>query len=135
MSCVFCAFRDGALPAVRVDESVRAFAVMDIHPLNDGHVLVVPKAHVESLFEIPEADLLAVTEFAQRVAVAIRSALHPPGLHLLQNNGRAACQSVPHFHLHLIPRWQNDGKGFDWELIPGDPARLRALAERIRAAL
>jgi histidine triad (HIT) family protein len=55
--------------------------------------------------------------------------------HLIQNNGSAAFQSVPHFHLHLIPRWMDDGKGFTWELIPGSPTRIRQMAAAIRAAL
>jgi histidine triad (HIT) family protein len=133
--CVFCAIWDGRFPATRVAEDERALAIMDIHPLSDGHVLVIPRVHAETLFEIAEADLLATTRLARRVAAGIRKTLAPDGLTLIQNNGAAASQSVPHFHLHLIPRWVHDGKGFDWELRPGDAARLRLLAERIRAAL
>jgi histidine triad (HIT) family protein len=61
--------------------------------------------------------------------------LRPDGLNLLQNNGLAAFQSVPHFHVHLIPRWDDDGKGFTWDLVPGNPSRMRDMAGRIRAAL
>jgi histidine triad (HIT) family protein len=72
---------------------------------------------------------------AKRVALAIRTALKPDGLNLLQANGAAAFQSVPHFHLHLIPRWANDGKGFDWKLVSGDRDAIGKAGERIRAAL
>ena len=133
--CVFCAIRDGREPAHRVAEDEHALAIMDINPRNDGHVLVIPRRHVETMFEIPEFDLLATIRLSRRVVAGIRAALTPDGLHLIHNSGRAAQQSVPHLHLHLIPRWFNDGKRFDWELRPGDPVRLSALAERIRAKL
>jgi len=135
MDCVFCRIRDGQLPSTKVAENDRAFAIMDINPINDGHVLVLTKAHAETLFEIGEEDLVAAARLARRVAAGIRTGLNPDGLNLVQANGRAAFQSVPHFHIHLIPRWLQDGKGFDWTLVPGDPERIRAAAERIRAAL
>jgi histidine triad (HIT) family protein len=134
-ACIFCAIRDGRAPAVVIAEEARSLAIMDRNPLNDGHVLVIPRVHAGSLFEIAEADLLAAASLARRLALAIRHSLAPDGLHLLQNSGGAALQSVPHFHFHLIPRWTGDGKGFDWPLVPGDPARLHAQAERIRRAL
>jgi histidine triad (HIT) family protein len=135
MQCVFCAIRDGQLPATVLLEDASAFAILDINPINDGHTLVIPRTHAETLVDMAEADLVATLRLAQRVAVGIRAALQPEGLTLLQNNGRAAFQSVPHFHLHLIPRWQHDGKGLTWRLVPGDPPRMRAVADRIRAAL
>jgi histidine triad (HIT) family protein len=120
---------------MRVAEDQDALAIMDIHPINDGHVLVIPRVHAETLYDVPEADLLATARLARRVAIGIRKTLAPDGLNLIQNNGAAAFQSVPHFHFHLIPRWTQDGKGFDWDLQPGDSVRLHMLAERIRAAL
>jgi histidine triad (HIT) family protein len=135
MECVFCAIREGRLPATRVAESDRAFAIMDINPLSDGHTLIIPKTHSESLFDIGEEDLLAVTGMARRVAAGIRKGLNPDGLSLIQANGAAAFQSVFHYHLHLIPRRHQDGVGFDWPLVKGDPDRIRATAQKIRAAL
>jgi histidine triad (HIT) family protein len=69
------------------------------------------------------------------VAVAQRAALRPDGLNVLQANGPAAFQSVPHFHLHLIPRWTNDGKGFDWKQVAGDRSELTKTGEMLRAAV
>ena len=135
MKCVFCAIRDGRLPAITLAEDERAFAVLDINPINDGHTLVIPRIHAPTIFEIAEEDIVATIRLARRVAAGIRNGLRPDGLTLLQNNGKAAFQSVPHFHLHLIPRWDDDGKGFTWDLVPGDPHRMRATADRIRAAL
>ncbi len=135
MRCVFCAIRDGHVPAIRLAENEGALAVLDINPINNGHTLVIPRTHAETIFEIAEEDAVAAMRLARRVAAGIRKGLRPDGLTLLQNNGAAAFQSVPHFHLHLIPRWKDDGKGFTWDLIPGNPNRMREAADRIRAAL
>ena len=135
MDCVFCKIRDGQIPSTRLYEDERTLAFMDINPLNDGHCLVVTRVHAATVFDAADADLQAAIATAKRVALAIRAALQPDGLNLLQANGAAAFQSVPHFHLHLIPRWTGDGKGFDWPLVPGDRARIQATAEKIRSAL
>jgi histidine triad (HIT) family protein len=133
--CVFCKIRDGQIPSTRVYEDDRTLCFMDINPLTAGHCLVVTRAHAATLFDAVDADLQAAITTARRVARALRTALVPDGLNLLQANGAAAFQSVPHFHLHLIPRWNGDGKGFDWALVPGDRARIQATAEKVRAAL
>ena len=133
--CVFCKIRDGEIPSMKVWEDERTLCFMDINPLNSGHCLVVTKTHAATIYEADEEDLEAAIVTARRVALAIRQALHPDGLNLLQANGPAAFQSVPHFHLHLIPRWTNDGKGFDWKLVPGDRHQIMKVGERIRAAL
>ena len=135
MDCVFCRIRDGQIPSTRVYEDERTLAFLDINPLNEGHTLVIPRAHAATLFEADEADLRAAIATAKRVATAIRTALHADGLNMLQANGAAAFQSVPHFHLHLIPRFTGDGKGFDWPMVPGDRGRIQAAAEKIRRAL
>jgi histidine triad (HIT) family protein len=133
--CVFCNIRDGKIPSMRILEDDRTLVFMDINPLNAGHCLVVTKAHAATLFDADPEDLRAAIATAQRVARALRQALKPDGLNLLQANGPAAFQSVPHFHLHLIPRWTGDGKGFDWTLVPGDREAIQATGERLRAAL
>jgi histidine triad (HIT) family protein len=135
VDCVFCKIRDGQIPSTRVYEDDRTIAFMDINPLNEGHTLIIPRAHAATLFEADDADLRAAIATAKRVAVAIRAALHPAGLNLLQANGVAAFQSVPHFHFHLVPRFTGDGKGFDWPMIAGDRGRIQAAAEKIRRAL
>ena len=132
--CVFCKIRDGQLPSMRVYEDDRTFCIMDINPLTPGHCLVIIKNHSATLFDADPEDLQAAIATAQTVAGAIRTALKPDGLNVLQANGTAAFQSVPHFHLHLIPRFNNDGKGFDWKLVPGDRAAIVTAGEKIRAA-
>ncbi len=133
--CVFCRIRDGQIPSLKIFEDEKTLAFMDINPLNSGHCLVITKSHAPTLFEAEVDDLQAAIATAQRVALAIRDGLKPDGLNMLQANGAAAFQSVPHFHLHLIPRWTNDGKGFDWKLVPGNREHIMKAGERLRALL
>jgi histidine triad (HIT) family protein len=135
MDCVFCKIRDGEIPSLKIYEDERTLSFMDINPLTSGHCLVVTRAHAATIQEANVEDLKAAIASAQRVAVAIQEALRPDGLNLVQANGTAAFQSVPHFHLHLIPRWHNDGKGFDWKLVPGNRDHIMKTGERLRALL
>ena len=133
--CVFCKLRDGQIPSMKIFEDDMTIAFMDINPINSGHCLIITKAHAANLYEAEMVDLQAAIATAQRVAVAMRDGLKPDGLNMLQANGPAAFQSVPHFHLHLIPRWNNDGKGFDWKLVPGNREQIMKVGERLRALL
>ncbi len=135
MDCVFCKIRDGQVPAVKLHEDDRTVAIMDINPLNEGHILVMTRAHAATLLDASEEDLAAAIRTVRRMAAAVQIALHPDGINLFQANGEAAFQSVPHFHVHVVPRWHRDGKGLTWTLARGDPERIRATAEKIRAAL
>lgn len=133
--CVFCKIRDGEIPSMKIYEDARTLAFMDINPLNAGHCLVVVRSHAPTIWDSDEEDLRAAITSAKKVALALREAVKPDGLNMLQANGTAAFQSVPHFHLHLIPRWNNDGKGFDWSPVPGDRAQIIEIGERVRQAL
>jgi len=135
MDCVFCRIRDGQIPSMKIFEDGRTLTIMDINPLNSGHCLVVTKAHAPSLFEAEVEDLQAAIAAAKKVALAIQQVLKPDGLNLLQANGPAAFQSVPHFHMHLIPRWNGDGKGFDWTPTPGNRDQIMKVGERLRGLL
>jgi len=133
--CVFCKIRDGAIPSKKIYEDDATLAFMDINPLNTGHCLVVTKRHAATIWDADVADLQAAIATAQKIAIALVAAVKPDGLNMLQANGAAAFQSVAHFHLHLIPRWVRDGKGFDWKLVPGDRAQIATVGDRVRAAL
>jgi histidine triad (HIT) family protein len=133
--CVFCKIRDGQIPSIKLVEDERTFAIMDINPVNSGHCLVIIKAHAPTVWDAAVEDLQAAVATAKRVAAAVREAVKPDGLNILQANGQAAFQSVPHYHLHLIPRWTRDGKGFDWKLVPGDRAQIMAIGQKVRDAV
>lgn len=133
--CVFCKIRDGQIPSAKLDENERAFAIMDINPLNPGHALVIVKAHAPTLFDADPADLAAAVALAKKVGAAVKTAMTADGLNMMQANGAAAFQSVPHLHFHLIPRFTGDGKGFDWPLVAGQREEILANAGKIKAAL
>ena len=124
--CLFCRIVAGEEPAERVDEDDVTLSFMDAFPASNGHVLVIPKTHVESIYDLDERDGDAVWRTTIRIARAIRSALEPDGLSLRQSNGRAAGQVIPHFHMHLVPRYEVGERG--------DRGRIREFAERIRSA-
>ena len=133
--CVFCKIRDGQIPSMKVYEDERTLCIMDINPLTRGHCLVLTKAHAATIWDADVADLQAAIVTAKRVAEALKAAVKPDGLNMLQANGAAAFQSVFHFHLHLIPRWNNDGKGFDWRLVPGDREQIMKIGDKLRTHL
>ncbi|MCW5731875.1 MAG: HIT family protein [Alphaproteobacteria bacterium] len=133
--CIFCKIVEGAIPSFKLFENDATLAFMDINPLNDGHCLVIAKPHHPDLFDLPPALLAEVALSLARVARAVRDELAPEGLNLLQANGRAAAQSVPHFHIHVVPRRMNDGASLNWTPRPGDMKAIGQLAERIRARI
>jgi histidine triad (HIT) family protein len=134
-NCIFCKIVAGTIPSFKLHEDGETLAFMDINPVHDGHCLVIPKAHHPTLFELPEAAFAAAGRVAIKIATAVNATLKPDGLNLLQSNGPGAAQSVPHFHLHILPRRINDGLAVNWTLKPGDHQRITAIAQRIRAAL
>jgi histidine triad (HIT) family protein len=134
--CIFCKIVQGEIPATKVYEDEKVLAFMDINPLNDGHILVIPKRHAETVFEINSEDLNAVMKVTQKLALAIKNALNPDGLIVVQLNKKAAGQVVPHLHIHLIPRWENDGLNIGkWEIKPGNMEKIKTIAERIKKAV
>ncbi|MGO8917698.1 MAG: HIT family protein [Stellaceae bacterium] len=133
--CIFCRIVAGTIPCFKLYEDGETLAFMDINPVHDGHCLVIPKAHYPTVFDLPAEAFAAAGRTAIRIATAVNAALAPDGLNLLQANGPGAAQSVPHFHLHILPRRMNDALAVNWALKPGEPARIAEIAERIRARL
>ena len=136
MDCVFCKIVSGEIPSVKVYEDDTAFAFMDINPLNDGHLLVIPKTHASTIHEITEADFVAVMSATHKLAAAVQKALNPEGINLMQLNGRAANQVVPHLHVHIVPRWSGDGLSIcKWKPMAGKMEKIEEVAERIRSQM
>lgn len=132
--CIFCRIVRGDAPSFRVMEDERTVAFMDLAPVSEGHVLVIPRAHAASIFEIAAEDAAAVARSAHRVAAALREELDPGGLMLAQLNGQAAGQTIFHYHVHLIPRRPGDGFRMHGRG-PGRTEALRAMAQALRARL
>ena len=133
--CIFCKIIAGDIPCFKLYEDDRVLSFMDINPFNDGHSLVLTKAHVEDLYSADESDLTACIRAAKKVASAVKQVVTPDGLNLVQANGPGAGQTVSHFHIHVFPRRNGDNASFNWGHAPGDMERIGRLAERIRAAL
>lgn len=133
--CVFCAVISGDTPAFGVAESADAVAFLDTRPVFAGHVLVVPRVHLETLEDLPDALLAPLYGLVREVAAAVRTGLGAQGAFVATNN--RVSQSVPHLHVHVIPRTKGDGlRGFFWPRRRyADDAEAADLAARIAAAL
>jgi len=133
--CIFCKIVAGNIPCFKLYEDDETLAFMDINPANEGHALAIIKAHHENLYESPPDLVAACALTAQRVARAVQAALAPEGLNLAQANGPAAAQSVPHFHIHILPRRMNDELRLNWGLTAGDMEAVKAAHAKIIAVI
>lgn len=143
--CVFCKVLAGELPSTRVYEDDTVVALMDIFPLRRGHVLVIPREHHRQVHTLPAPVRARLLEVGSRLAGALyASTLAPAAVHYMINDGPEAHQTVPHVHLHVLPRYRGDSVGFalrllrkplDLALGPASATALAADAAAIRAAL
>jgi histidine triad (HIT) family protein len=131
--CVFCKIMAKQIPASIVHEDEHTLAFMDLGQVNPGHVLVAAKAHADNIYALDDVQAAAVFRAATKVARAVRDAFAPQGLSVYQANGKSAGQTVFHFHMHLVPRYDNDGMNLTWPV--KNPAReqLEGSAAKIRA--
>jgi histidine triad (HIT) family protein len=130
--CLFCKIVAGELPAEKVAEDERTVAFMDINPATRGHLLVVPRKHARDLLDIEPDELAAVVQAAQRMTRRVVETLDADGVNLLNSCGSAAWQTVFHFHIHVIPRYEDDPLRLPWIPGPGDQDEIKAAAARIR---
>jgi len=131
-NCIFCKIVAGELPAQIVDEDERTVAFMDISPATRGHALVIPRTHSVNLLEVPAEDLEACALGAQRLARRITDRLGADGVNVLNSCGSAGWQTVFHFHLHVIPRYEGDPLRLPWTPAPGDSDEIAQAAELLR---
>ena len=133
--CVFCKIVAGQIPSTKVHEDEHTLAFMDLGQVNPGHVLVAVKKHAANLFELDDAQAAAVARSCTRVARAIRDAFAPAGLSVYQANGKAAGQTVFHYHVHLLPRYEADGMELTWPVKNPPREKLEAYAGEIKKKL
>jgi histidine triad (HIT) family protein len=129
--CLFCAIATGDAPATIVDQDDRTIAFMDIAPATPGHLLVIPRAHYPDLLGIDEVDLDATMHTAKRMAQRVHDRLNPDGVNLLNSCGRAAWQTVFHFHIHVIPRYLDDPLQLPWKPEQGDMDEITRVGEAL----
>ena len=134
-NCVFCRIVAKEIPAALVYEDQLTMAFMDAGQVNPGHVLVAAKGHAENIYELDDGQAAALLKTAARVARAIRDAFNPQGLSVYQANGKAAWQTVFHYHMHLLPRHEGDGMALAWPAKNPPREKLAEYAALIRGAL
>jgi histidine triad (HIT) family protein len=130
--CLFCGIVDGSIPSETIDSDERTVAFMDINPATAGHALVVPRTHSADLLEIGPEDLSATTVAAQRLAKRMKDVLGADGINLINACGAAAWQTVFHFHIHVVPRYEDDPLKLPWIPEPGDSNEIAATAAQLR---
>jgi histidine triad (HIT) family protein len=130
--CIFCKIVAGEIPAERVDEDEYTLAFMDLNPWTRGHALVVPKAHSKDLLDVSDEDLARTAQAAKRLTKRMVDRLGCDGVNLLNSCGRAAWQTIFHFHLHVIPRYVGDPLQLPTRPQEADPSELAKVAEELR---
>jgi histidine triad (HIT) family protein len=130
--CIFCKIVSGEIPSHKIDEDERTITFMDINPWTRGHALVIPKEHSRNLYDIAGDDLAATASTAQRIAQRARDRLDCEGVNILQSNEPAAMQTVFHYHVHVIPRYSDDGLQMPAHPQPVEHDELAGLAEELR---
>ncbi len=128
MDCIFCKIARGEIPSKTIYEDEDFRVILDLGPAARGHALILPKAHAADLYELPEETAAAAMKLARKMALRMREKLHCDGLNLMQNNGAVAGQTISHFHLHVIPRYEGDGQSINW--VPGEPSQEELEAVR-----
>ena len=133
-NCIFCKIAAGEIPSNTIYEDESFRVILDLGPATRGHALVLPKNHYADLYEIPEDVLAEAAKVAKKVAGTMKEKLSCDGLNLVQNNGEAAGQTVMHFHLHIIPRYKDDGQHILWKPTSPSPEELTAIKDTIVGA-
>ena len=130
-NCIFCKIANGEIPSKTLFEDEDFRVILDLGPAARGHALILPKNHYVNLYEIPEDTAAEVMLLAKKMAMQMTDKLSCDGFNLVQNNGEVAGQTVFHFHMHLIPRYKDDGQKIGWK--PGEPSQDEL--EEIRAQI
>lgn len=112
--CIFCKIAKGEIPSATLYEDEEFRVILDLGPANKGHALILPKAHYENLYDLPDEMAAHAMILAKKIATKMKGILNCDGYNLVQNNGEAAGQTVFHFHMHLIPRYKDDHAGITW---------------------
>ena len=112
--CIFCKIANGEIPSKTLHEDENFRVILDLGPATKGHALILPKEHYDNLYELPENTAAGAMKLAKKMAALMTEKLQAHGFNLVQNNGETAGQTVMHFHMHLIPRYKEDGQHISW---------------------
>jgi histidine triad (HIT) family protein len=131
-NCIFCKLANGEIPTNSIYEDDTFKVILDNGPATLGHALILPKDHYENLYDLPDETAEKAIILAKRVAERMKDVLDCDGLNLVQNNGSAAGQTVMHFHLHVIPRYRNDGQNILWKPTEPEDGSLREICAKLK---
>ena len=134
-NCIFCKLANKDIPTNIIYEDDRFTVILDASPATKGHALILPKYHAAHIYELPDEDASAVFVLAKKLATKMTEILHCDGFNIVQNNGEVAGQTVFHFHMHLIPRYLNDGNQdkLTWNHAEFTPEEIAEIAAELRA--
>lgn len=135
LTCLFCKIIAGDVPSAKVYEDEQVLAFMNLQQKNPGHTLIIPQNHYRNIYDIPEDTAAYVARIAVRISKAVKTVFEPAGMNTLQNSEPQAMQSIFHYHLHVIPRYEGDDLFAIWSSPPATPQELAHNAARIKAAL
>ena len=130
--CIFCKLANGVIPTNTIYEDEDFKAILDISPASKGHALILPKEHYANLYEVDEETLTKAIKLAKRIVEHETKVLGCDGYNLLQNNGTAAGQTVYHFHIHMIPRYEGEEDMVTWETKELDASEADILREKMK---
>lgn len=130
-NCIFCKIANGDIPSKEIYEDEEFKVILDVGPATKGHALILPKNHYRDLYELPDEAAAKVMLLAKKLAAGISEKLSCDGFNLVQNNGETAGQTVFHFHLHLIPRYKDDGQTLGWKAMKPSEEELDEVRKRI----
>lgn len=130
-NCIFCKIANGDIPSKEIYEDEEFKVILDLGPATKGHALILPKNHYRDLYELPDETAAKVMVLAKKMAAGMSDKLSCDGFNLVQNNGETAGQTVFHFHLHLIPRYKDDGQTLGWKAMKPSEEELAEVRKRI----
>ncbi|MDE6902514.1 MAG: HIT family protein [Lachnospiraceae bacterium] len=130
-NCIFCKIANGEIPSKTLYEDDKFRVILDLGPASKGHALILPKEHYADLYELPEETAGEVMKLAKKMAAQMTQRLGCEGFNLVQNNGELAGQTVFHFHMHLIPRYRDDGQKIGWKPQEATQEELEAIRAQI----
>ena len=131
-NCIFCKLANGIIPTNSIYEDEKFNVILDAGPATKGHALIIPKDHYKNIYELPEETAGEVFKLAKKLAIKMTDKLGADGFNIVQNNNEVAGQSVFHFHMHLIPRYEGDGQHILWKPTEPDADVLKSIAESLK---
>ena len=108
-NCIFCKIVSGEIPSSKIYEDENVLSFLDVNPVNEGHSLIIPKKHFENIYDLPDEILCEIIKVSKKLSIKIKESMGADGINVYMNNGITAGQQVPHAHIHIIPRLENDG--------------------------